>query len=289
MSGDPRSNVSVGSLVLNSSVNSGVSISRPVVTSGMVPARIQPGNTASTHPQSGAQNVAVALLTGRLLEQANSMLQKRGATLVPAQAQSSASQSVAAPAPKPTRRAYSFRVRVFNPDCRKQYDTLMLRDIAEESVSSPLDLKKEIWKQFGSEVVSSDLDFPVGYMNGNSKMSIISAADVNDVWGSIKKKENVSLWCDRVRARSKRKADNSESNTDSDDSGSDVDTTVHKNKKRKKRKKKKQKLSAMEERNERIENNVSSLREKHGDKFTLIQYRMWSELIDNGKHRWVIL
>jgi hypothetical protein len=161
----------------------------------------------------------------------------------------------------------------------------MLRDIAEESVSSPLDLKKEIWKQFGSEVVSSDLDFPIGYMNGNSKMSIISAADVNDVWGSIKKKENLSLWCDRVRARSKRKADNSESNSDSDDS-SDVDT-VYKNKKRKKRKKKKQKLSAMEERNERIEN-ISSLREKHGDKFTLIQYRMWSELIDNGKHRWVV-
>ena len=52
------------------SVNSGVTISRPVFTSGMIPARIQPGNMAggpSTHPQPGAQNVAAALqacLTG---------------------------------------------------------------------------------------------------------------------------------------------------------------------------------------------------------------------------------
>ena len=111
----------------------------------------------------------------------------------------------------------------------------MLRDVAKESVNSPLD-SEEIWKQFGSEVVSSDLDFPVGYMKGNSKMSVISAADVNDVWTSVKKGENISLWCDRVRLQSKRKADDSESNSDSDDS-SDADTTVHKNKKKNKCKK----------------------------------------------------
>ena len=105
----------------------------------MVPACIQHRNTGggpSTHPQAQAQ--AVALLTGHLLEQANSMLQKRATNLMPAQA----AQGAAAPAPQPTRKTYSFRVRVFNPDCKKQYDTLMLRDIAEESVSSPLDLKK---------------------------------------------------------------------------------------------------------------------------------------------------
>ena len=69
----PTSNVAIGSLVLTSSVNSGVTISRPVaiVTSGMVPACIQSGNMARGGPgtlaQPGAQNVAVALLTGQLL------------------------------------------------------------------------------------------------------------------------------------------------------------------------------------------------------------------------------
>lgn len=101
MSGDPRSNVAVGSLVLTSSVNSRVTISRPVVTSGMVPTHIQPRNTGggpSTHPQAQA----VALLTGCLLEHANTMLQKRAANLMPAQAL----QGAAAPAPQPTRKAY---------------------------------------------------------------------------------------------------------------------------------------------------------------------------------------
>ena len=54
-------------------------------------------------------------------------------------------------------------------------------------------------------------------------------------------------------------------NSDSDDS-SNVDTTYHESKKRKKRKKKKHNLSAMEEKNERIESNITSLCEKHGDK-----------------------
>ena len=158
---------------------------------------------------------------------------------MPAQV-SSASQGVAVPTPCPplARSSSSFCIQVFNPDCKKQYDTLMLRDIAKESVKSTLHLK-EIWKQFGSEIVSSDLDFPVGYMKGNSKMNmkgnskmnITAAADVNDVWASVKKGESISLWCDRVRFRLKRKADNSESNSDSDDS-SDADTTVHKSKKK---------------------------------------------------------
>ena len=72
-----------------------------------------------------------------------------------------------------------------------------------------------------------------------------------DVWGSVKKEESISLWCDRARVRSKRKADDSESNSYSDDS-SDIDICSQKQEKHKK----KQKLSAMEERNERIENNI---------------------------------
>ena len=132
----PRLNVAVGSLVLTSSVNSRVTVSRPVVTSGMVLACIQSGNTAgspSTHNQPGAQNVAAALqagLTRHLPEQANSILQRRVTNLMPVQSSSTAQGVV--PAPQPAQKASpnnSFRVQVFNPDCKKQYDTLMLRDM----------------------------------------------------------------------------------------------------------------------------------------------------------------
>ena len=68
----PPSNIAVDSLVCR------VAISRPVVTSGMVLTRIQSGSTARCRPgmltQPRAQNMAVALLSRHLLEQANSIL-----------------------------------------------------------------------------------------------------------------------------------------------------------------------------------------------------------------------
>ena len=149
---------------------------------------------------------------------------------------------------------------------------------------TPLELKREIWKQFGSDLVSPELDFAVGYMKGNSKMSIISPVDIQDVWTSVDKGDSTNLWCEKVRVSKRKANDDSGSNSDSDDG--DGGTSVYKSKK-KKRKKKKRKLSFMEEKNDRIESIISSLREKHGDKFSMIQYRMWSELIDNGKHKQV--
>ena len=87
-----------------------------------------------------------------------------------------------------------------------------------------------------------------------------------------------------MRKVSKRKANDSDSSSDSDGSSGDDSQSTRRSKK-KKHKKKRRKLSLMEERNERIEGTISSLSEKRGDKFTMIQYRIWSELIDNGKHR----
>ena len=148
----PRSNVAVGSLVLTSSVNSGVTISRPVVTSGMTPARrIQSGNTASRPGPTNlprAQNTAAALqacLTGHLLEQANSIVQRRATNLMPTPSSTPGSAPLlqgarGAPSSQASPK-HSFRV--FNPDCKKQYDTLKLRTIAKESVNSPLDLTKK--------------------------------------------------------------------------------------------------------------------------------------------------
>jgi uncharacterized radical SAM superfamily Fe-S cluster-containing enzyme len=48
---------------------------------------------------------------------------------------------------------------------------------------------------------------------------------------------------------------------------------------------KRKKVSALEEKNERIEEMVRNLRKKHDDRHTSIQYRLWSEMIDIGTHR----
>ena len=76
-------------------------------------------------------------------------------------------------------------------------------------------------KQFGSELVPDNLDFPVGYMKGGSKVWIRTASDVSDVWGFVRNNECVSLLCHGVSSyasKSKRRKDfSSDSDTDSDD------------------------------------------------------------------------
>ena len=56
----------------------------------------------------------------------------------------------------------------------------MLRDISKDVVSSPMDLKKELYRQFDSELVSSDLQFAVGYVKGNSNVFIRSVENANN-------------------------------------------------------------------------------------------------------------
>ena len=161
----------------------------------------------------------------------------------------------------------NFKVRVTNPLRKKEYETYVLRDVTKEAVSTPLDLRKELYKQFGAELVSSTLDFSVGYIKGNSKVTIHSPADVDDVWNMITSKgEAVNLWCDRV---AKRDEESSENDSEQEDCIM-------------RPKSKKKKLSALEKKNERVESLVEKLRKKHNGKFTTLQLRLWAEVVDGG-------
>ena len=52
-------------------------------------------------------------------------------------------------------------------------------------MSTPMDLRNELYKQFGADLISPSLDFSVGYIKGNSKVTIRSAADMSDVWSMV--------------------------------------------------------------------------------------------------------
>ena len=153
----------------------------------------------------------------------------------------------------------NFNVKVFN---KKEHQVFVLRDVSQALVSTPETLVQEIRKQFGSHVARKRL-FAVGYMKGNMKVSIRTPADMSDVWQHVSSGENVIMWCEGV------------GHCD----GSDSEEEIHK------RRKKRKKVSALEEKNERIEEVVRSLRKKHNDQYTSIQYRLWSEMIDIGTHR----
>ena len=159
----------------------------------------------------------------------------------------------------------AFYVKVINPDKKKEFSTYVLRDITKEKISSPQKLRRELNKQFGDALVSSKLDFPVGYMKNGSKVSIRTSADVDDIWKPATKSDQVTLWCYGIS-----------SNETSTDDDSDVEIK-HQSKKRK--------VSALQEKNKRIDKTVMSLREKHSGRFTTIQYRLWAEMLDVGTHR----
>jgi len=52
-----------------------------------------------------------------------------------------------------------------------------------------------------------------------------------------------------------------------------------KNKKRRKR------VSVLDAKNNRVEEVVTNLRQKHGTRYTTVQYRLWAEMVDVGTHK----
>jgi len=157
-------------------------------------------------------------------------------------------------------------VKIFNPENKEEQHVFVLRDVSQAVASTPETLVEELRRQFGSHVHKRH-HFPIGYMKGSLKVSIRTPADMRDVWLRASKGESVVLWCEGVGYHS----------------GSDSDDDFPKN-----RHKKRKRISAMEEKNERIEDLVKSLRKKHEDRYTSIQYGLWAEMMDIGTHRYHI-
>ena len=48
---------------------------------------------------------------------------------------------------------------------------------------------------------------------------------------------------------------------------------------------KKLKLSALDERKAKIQATANQLKEKHGDKYNMVQYNFWAETLENGRQK----
>lgn len=158
----------------------------------------------------------------------------------------------------------NFNVKIFNPENKKEQHVFVLRDVTQAMMASPETLIQVLRRQFGSHVHKRH-QFPIGYMRGSLKISIRTPADISDVWLRASKGESVVLWCEGTGYHA---------GNDSDDETPS------------KRHKKRRKASVLEEKNERIEDIVQSLRKKHDGRYTSIQYRLWAEMIDIGTHRY---
>ena len=182
----------------------------------------------------------------------------------------------------------SIGVKVINPDKKNEAKLFMLRDVNFYNLNTPKDLHAVIIGQLGRKAVAEGTDFEVGYYVGNKRVWIRNQKDIHDVIHLLKTKDNhsVTLWCMGQSATpavpstgSKRPRNATVLVSDSD---SDEEPPEKRQTSRSKQQKKKK--SRQEEKLERVDDLIDELKEKHGTKYNAVQYRMWAETIDSGRH-----
>ena len=146
-----------------------------------------------------------------------------------------------------------------------------MRDLNSSVLQTCTQLKTLIKAQLDADLVD---EFDIGYIQGNTVVSLRSSKDIQEIWSSILKGENITLWCDGLRKEGRsgsKKRSNKSTQEESDD---DEDSGVTKKKKKKK----------SEEREEQVENTMEQLQSMHAKKYTQMQYRVWSEMYVGGVH-----
>ena len=162
-------------------------------------------------------------------------------------------------------KSVNINVKIINAAKKNMSETYVLRGVGSHNVANPTQLREQILRQFGSELVSSKADFAIGYQKGTSKVWIRTSSDIEDLWSFIYNGTNMTLWCHGLNPIL----------SDSDD-----DDEVSKPKRKKKK-------SSFQAKTERLDELVHELRAKHGDHFNNIQYHLWAEMIDVGSYKYV--
>ena len=130
-------------------------------------------------------------------------------------------------------------------------------------MDTPAKLKQAIIDQCGKNVAPEE----IGYFNQSTKRWIHNRLDMNDVWDMVESGTKVTLWCN----------DSIAVNKSSHGKRAHLDAENDSNRK-------KQKLSSMDEKKALAEEHEQQLREKHGDKYTRFQYKLWAEMLTSGVH-----
>ena len=166
-------------------------------------------------------------------------------------------------------------IKVFKPNTKREFKSYIIH--LERVGSFQLrSLKEEILEQLGKKVVSFNLEFDVDYMMGTQR---ICFSETDNVAVELQKIVNkgYSLWCEGVDTR-KRSSSAIIVDDDGDEKTNEIPTKSA-------IKTKKPKVSALEERKTKILAVANQLKEKHGDKYNMVQYKFWAETLENERHK----
>ena len=140
-----------------------------------------------------------------------------------------------------------------------------------ETTNSLNHLREEILEQLGKDVISFDLQFDVGYFVASSRK--ICFVDTDDIKAELirLRSNGRSLWCE---GKSIGKSKSICLDADDEDEDSIPET-----------KKVKVQLNPREAKAKRVNELAVELKETHKEKYNKIQYKLWAEAIDSGKHK----
>jgi len=146
-----------------------------------------------------------------------------------------------------------------------------LRNVDSSLINTCSQLKALIRDQLRSDITEGNFD--IGYLQSNTVISIRSKEDLAEIWSSLRKGTNVTLWCDGLKAvagtatsRQKRQL---QAHSDSDLDSSDEDNPPSKKKGKE----------------DRVQKIVDQLKKEHGEKYTMMQFRIWAETVNGGMHK----
>ena len=170
---------------------------------------------------------------------------------------------------------YSASLKVLNPTNKKQFTMFTLRNLTAEDINSPVSVKEAIFGQVGERVVSRKLDFPVGFYHKSAKLWLNNEQDVQDAFATLKQSGKLTFWCMGLGKKRDRSGYDSDQGSDSEleDSGEQRPAKT-----------KKRKVTTSEEKVSRVNEIKSQLRQKHGSRYSNVQYALWAEMMVGGTH-----
>ena len=119
-------------------------------------------------------------------------------------------------------------------------------------------------------------EYDVGFIDGSAAVTMRTTEDVTEVWINILKGQKVTLWCDGLKSKDATNAKCSSYQGGNNDGNS---FTLEKGRSQKKRK-----VDDNEEHQSKVDEVFQDLKKNHGESYTRMQLRIWSEMNVGGLH-----
>ena len=156
-------------------------------------------------------------------------------------------------------RIYKYKVTILNSVKHNKKAVTRYLHHFNDRFHSVTDLRVRLLEELGDDL-SGTINFDVGYYETrSSKCLVVTSEDLKQMYDKFRSQEDILLWCDAVSCA------DGEKNSDA---------------KGKKRKREPDKSSEEED----VDTIYQQLKEKHKDKHSMPQLRLWARMIHCGTH-----